>query len=383
MGTATRRRRLVDALRRDGALTDPRWIDTFRKVPRHPFLPRFFVPENGLWRAVAAGDDDWLDRIYTDRVLVTQLDDDPSAWQDARLRGPLPGTPTCSSSMPAIMAIMLEELLVETGNRVLEVGTGTGYNAALLCHLLGSTNVSTVDIDPSLVASAGAALAEHGFHPDCQVADGERGLPANAPYDRVLCTCSVSAIPPDWLAQTVPGGLVVTTLNRPIGAGLVRLTAGEGATGRGRVLARDGRFMPLRAHRLADPPAVLPAGNGAEQRTSLPISAVLNPSSRFEFFAGLALPQVAATYDPADPESTVLVHPDGSWVSHTAADGRYAVRQGGEQRLWDLVESAYQDWKALGEPSREHFGLTVTPESQEFWLDGHDHRWPLAVGPQV
>ncbi|AXB46613.1 ATP-grasp peptide maturase system methyltransferase [Amycolatopsis albispora] len=373
---------LAARLRRTGALTEPAWAEAFAAVPRELFVPRFFAATGGGWRAVAEGDDGWLDQVYADQVLVTQLDGDESAWERARADGPVPGTPTCSSSMPTIMAIMLEELRTGDRARVLEVGTGTGYNTALLCHRLGDANVSTVDIDPALVRTASAALAKAGHHPDCVTGDGARGLPDSAPFDRVLCTCAVSAIPPDWVAQTRPGGLIVTTLNRPIGAGLVRLVAEEGALAHGRVLTKDGRFMPLRAHRLDDPLDLLSRLRDAEpdetRRTSLPISAVLSPSSPLEFFASLELEGVLPAY-PGDAGVVYLVHPDGSWVRHAEQHGRLVVSQGGPRHLWDRAEQARVRWRRLGKPDRGRFGLTVDGDRQEFWLDAPDspHRWPL------
>ena len=379
---ARRRRRLVDTIRRAGAITDPAWADAFRQVPRHVFVPRFFLPDADGWAAMGHSDPGWLATVYSDRVLVTQLDDDPGMWHAARRTGPVRGVPTSSSSMPSIMAIMLEELFVAGGDRVLEVGTGTGYNAALLCHRLGSANVSTVDIDGRLVRKARARLATSGYRPACEAWDGARGYAPNAPYDRILCTCSVSSIPMAWLEQTAPGGLVVTTLHRPIGAGLVRIVVGHGAVGFGRVLPRDGRFMPLRAHRFADTQRLLAAisVNGSRPReTHLPIRAVLNPSSRFEFFAGLALPQVVPTFDADSPATTYLLHPDGSWARHESGDGSGLVTQGGPRPLWDLLEAAYADWRALGEPTRERFGVTVSPARQCFWLDEPDSErsWEL------
>ncbi|WP_370946237.1 methyltransferase domain-containing protein [Amycolatopsis sp. cg5] len=364
------RRKLVRRLREDGALTDPRWTAAFRTVPRHLFLPRFFVLQGETWDAMASDDPGWLTRCYADEVLVTQLDDDSSLWHKARESGPVPGVPTCSSSMPGIMAIMLEALQASYGDRVLEVGTGTGYNAALLSHVLGSASVSTMDVDEGLVSSASEHLTAAGYQPACARGDGWQGFPARAPFDRVLCTCAVSSIPPAWLEQTVPGGLIVTTLHRPLGAGLVRIVAGPGATGEGRVLARDGRFMPLRAHRGARPSLLLDAISepGVFSPTSLPLFAVTRPSSPFEFFAGLALPGVL-------PYADFLLHPDGSWARHHGD----TVEQAGPRRLWDEVLTAHAAWTDLGEPRRSRFGLTVTADTQDFWLDSPDspHHWPL------
>lgn len=375
--SARLRRRLVEVLLDEDVLHAPEWIDAFRTVPRHVFLPRFFAPAGGLWAAVDRGDPGWLETVYSRDVLITQLDDDPDRWELARRTGPVTGTPTSSSSMPSIMAIMLEELRVRDGQRVLEIGTGTGYNAALLSHRCGAGQVSTVDIDAGIVADARERLAVAGHHPACAVGDGALGFPAGTLFDRVLCTASVSSIPPAWLAQTKPGGLIVTTLNRPIGAGLVRLVAGEDGSGEGRVLARDGRFMPLRAHRLPDAsPLPRPSRDDWEQ-TRLPMSAVLQPRRQFEFFAGLALPGVRPIRDGAD-DGVSLVHPDGSWVHHRKRAGADEVAQGGPRALWELAEAAYVEWCELGKPDRDRFGVTVTGERQEFWLDAPTGRtWPL------
>jgi SAM-dependent methyltransferase len=269
---------------------------------------------------------------------------------------------------------------VRNGQRVLEIGTGTGYNAALLSHRCGAGQVSTVDIDPALVAQARERLAVAGYRPACAVGDGALGFPAGTLFDRVLCTASVSSIPPAWLAQTAPGGLIVTTLNRPIGAGLVRLVAGEDGTGKGHVLSRDGRFMPLRAHRLPDAdPLPMPSRDDWEQ-TRLAMSTVLQPRKQFEFFAGLALPGVRPVRDGTDDETptVALVHEDGSWVRHRKRGGADEVAQGGPRALWELAEAAYVEWCELGKPERDRFGVTVTGQRQEFWLDVPDGRtWPL------
>ncbi|SDN71764.1 methyltransferase domain-containing protein [Lentzea jiangxiensis] len=348
------RAELADQLLGDGVLHEPRWLKAFREVPRHEFLPRFYRRRpDGDWEAVTSEHPDWLGLVYSDRVWVTQFDGDDAVTG---------GTPTCSSSMPTIMAIMLEALDVRPGHRVLEVGTGTGYNAALLCHAVDSENVTTVDVDPNLSRRARERLHRNGFQPACETGDGALGHPGRAPFDRLLATCSVATVPPAWLEQTRPGGLVVTTLHRPIGAGLVRITSNGDGTGEGRVLGEDGRFMPLRAH--ARLPAL--AGTGAFDRrtTTLRFRTVADPSSPFEFFAGTALPGVAAGRDR-------LAHPDGSWVHHHGSH----VDQGGPRRLWDLAENAVAEWHDLGEPRRHDFGVAIAPDGQFLTLG--DLRWRL------
>ncbi|MFT7836241.1 methyltransferase domain-containing protein [Saccharothrix sp. BKS2] len=366
------RDRMVDSLTASGVLRDPRWEAAFREVPRHVFLPGFFVQRpDGAWSAVTADHPDHLALVYRNQVCVTQLNGDDRAWEQALAGRPAVGVPTSSSSMPAIMAIMLQALDVAGGSRVLEIGTGTGYNAALLSHVAGAGNITSIDVDPGVLARASAHLSATGHHPECVLGDGELGHPPGAPYDRVLGTCAVSRIPPAWLAQTAPGGLVVTTFNRAIGAGLVRLTVRDGVA-TGPVLVEDGRFMPLRAHHAAWANEALGNALDAEptsaRGTLLGAEVVLDPAHGFEFFAGLALPGVVVAGDPPR-----LAHRDGSWVRHLGS----SIAQGGPRRLWDDVEAAYARWRELGRPRRRHFTFTATPADQYFSLPRTPHTWRL------
>ncbi|ONI82769.1 protein-L-isoaspartate(D-aspartate) O-methyltransferase [Saccharothrix sp. ALI-22-I] len=369
---ANLRGQLVDSLLASDVLRDPRWVDAFRQVPRHVFLPGFFVQRpDGAWEPVTSAHPDHLALVYRNEVCVTQLNGDDRAWEQALATGAVTGVPTSSSSMPAIMAIMLEALAVTPGDQVLEIGTGTGYNAALLCHALGDSRVTSIDVDPGVLRRAASRLTAAGYHPTCVAGDGEQAYAPRAPYDRILGTCAVSRIPTAWLDQTAPGGLIVTTFNRPIGAGLVRLTVHDGQA-TGRVLLEDGRFMPLRAHRQSWADEALLNALTAEPDTSrttlLPSGAVVDPSSGFEFFAGLALAEVAIAADPIR-----LAHPDGSWVRHRGA----VVEQGGPRALWDEAEAAYRQWRSLGKPRRHQFTFTATPTSQYFALDNTPLTWPL------
>jgi len=103
------------------------------------------------------------------------------------------------------MAVMLEALDVTDGVRVLEVGTGTGYNAALLCHRLGDQHVVTVEVDPVLAEQAQQRLAEVGYRPIVHVGDGADGYPPGAPYDRVIVTCALTSLPWKLIEQTRQG----------------------------------------------------------------------------------------------------------------------------------------------------------------------------------
>ena len=153
-------------------------------VPRHLFLPE--------QRPEVA---------YHNDAIVTKRDET--------------GQPISSSSQPTIMAIMLDQLDLAPGQRVLEIGAGTGYNAALISHIVGpSGQVTSVDIDPELTERAREHLARAGFG-DVAVAcaEGAGGYPEGAPYDRVIATVGVSDLAPAWLEQAVPQARIVVPLD--------------------------------------------------------------------------------------------------------------------------------------------------------------------------
>jgi protein-L-isoaspartate O-methyltransferase len=179
---------LADRLTAAGALT-PDWRAAFTTVPRHQFVPEFF----NLDGVRTSGDNPaqcevWLEAVYSDQSLTTQLMRAP----DTELLWP-----TSSSTHPSLMAEMLALLEVEHGQRVLEIGTGTGYNAALLSYRLGAANITSIDIDPELVRVAGQRLATLGYQPHLSAGDGANGVASQAPFERIIATCGVPAIPPD------------------------------------------------------------------------------------------------------------------------------------------------------------------------------------------
>lgn len=117
------------------------------------------------------------------------------------------------------MTRMLETLDVRDSDRVLEIGTGAGYNAALLCHRLGDRQVYSVDVEPDLVDAARSRLAALGYHPTLVCADGGLGLPEHAPYDRIIATCSVPRVPWSWVGQTKLDGVILADLKVSVVAG--------------------------------------------------------------------------------------------------------------------------------------------------------------------
>ncbi len=177
------RRDLVAHLQANDCLASGPVAEAFRTVPRHLFLP--------------GGE---VDRAYRDEPIVTKTD--------------AAGRPISSSSQPAIMAIMLEQLAVSPGDRVLEIGAGTGYNAALLTHLVGPTgSVVTMDIDDDIADAARQSLAACGLSSVTVVhGDGALGWAPGAPYERIILTVGASDLAPAWVDQLAPGGRLVLPL---------------------------------------------------------------------------------------------------------------------------------------------------------------------------
>jgi protein-L-isoaspartate(D-aspartate) O-methyltransferase len=156
------------------------------------------------------------------------------------------GVATSSASAPGIVAAMLEQLDIRPGHRILEIGAGTGYNAALLACLAGPAGqVTTVELDPGIAAEAEKALAAAGYgHVTVVAGDGEYGHAPGAPYDRIIVTAGAWDLPSAWADQLAPGGILVVPFRM---RGLTRCITFEHSAGiwRSRSMHECG-FMPIR-----------------------------------------------------------------------------------------------------------------------------------------
>ncbi len=169
------------------------------------------------------------------------------------------GRAISSSSQPAIMAIMLEQLGLQPGQRVLEIGTGSGYNAALIAQIVGDGGqVTTIDIDEDLVVSARKRLAAAGFaRVEVLCADGALGHAEGAPYDRIILTVGAWDIAPAWLEQLSQEGRLVLPLSlRRVQKSVAFERRNEHLES---VSAEDCGFMRLRGA-FAGPERIIPLG---------------------------------------------------------------------------------------------------------------------------
>ncbi len=273
---------------------------------------------------------------------------------------------------------------------VLEIGTGTGYNAALLAHRLGAGHVFSVEVDHELVDLARDRLAHIGYRPTLVVTDGASGLPEHAPYDRIMATCSVSAIPRAWLDQTRIGGLILADLKLSVHAGNLVLLTRLTDRAEGRFERTWAGFMALRP---TVPATATPTVAGrrvtrdrAQARMRTTDVGQLHPWDNLVvwFLAQLTVPgEIGYGHTVNGAGDVFLTSADGSWceVSNHIGSATRQVWEAGPTPLWRALEDADQLWHDLGRPGWDRFGLTVTTERQWIWLDSpdSDHTWPLAA----
>lgn len=204
-----RRRALVASLERSGYVRDPSVRKAFLAVPREEFLS-------------------------------------PDLRADAYVDSPLPIGAGQTISAPSMIAIMLEEARLASGDSVLEAGTGSGYNAALLASIVGPRNVVSVERISELAAFGRDNLRRTGFGDvEVVVGDGTLGYPPRAPYECIMATAGAPRLPAPWKDQTKVGGRIVAPIGRSTFTQVLTIaTHGPG----GRWDVREGTpcaFVPL------------------------------------------------------------------------------------------------------------------------------------------
>ncbi|MEV4096483.1 methyltransferase domain-containing protein [Streptosporangium saharense] len=368
------RRELRDLLVETGALA-PDWEAAFEAVPRELFLPEVTWPDGGSAVFKADDPEGWRRWADANVPIATQ-------WDDGRHTGTDPGqVASSSSSAPGLVFWMFAELSVFDEAKVLEIGTGTGWCAALLSARLGEANVTSVEIDEAVAEAARGALTSAGWHPRLVVGDGLLGWPDGAPYDRILVTAGVRNVPRAWIEQTRPGGVIVMPWGTHYTgqSAVARLVVNDDGTASGR-FSWATRFMHVRSQRLEwpdhedclSPGEDWPDGT-RRSTTGVPVAEVVDESGyeAFDFVLGLLVPECARTYarSPQGVQTMWLYGlADRSWAA-VYFDENSRVYQGGPRGLWDEVEAAHRWWVERGRPGHEEFGLTVTADGrQEVWL---------------
>ncbi len=355
---------LVQAIKQEEQV-DQRILDAFLRTPRHEFVAEFYerMPDKKhvVWKQrkqTEIQEEAWLQLVYRDVALTTRLDAN--------------GFPGSSSSMPSIMAAMLQALQAKQGQRVLEIGTGTGYNAALLAYLVGDPHlVTTIDVDAELVKLAVPAITRCiGPGMTIIAGDGLQGVERNAPYDRIIATGSYPSVPRSWLVQLAPGGLLLMNLQRNLANVMLLLEKDEQGAIAGKILPLKASFMPLHD------------GSGAYYRCPVPhepiepmLQELSSPPSfqpanlshkEFAFFLQCHLPQARrSTYADfqylEDPSSRRLIQ-------------FYHGTVRGSQSLWQELQAIDKDYRMLGCPKRQDFSCEIAANHQ-YIIVYKDRRW--------
>lgn len=367
--------RLADALTAAGELTDQEWRRSMHAVPRHLFIPeRGYAlpsdyqqgpPARSIDRAADPGG--WWNAVYSNMSVITQRDDgtgDPASAE---------GSASSSNSAPGVVFDFLELLAPVRGERILDIGTGTGWTAALLADRVGSENVTSVEVDPRVAAQAAANIRTAGYTPTLIVGDGVAGWPPGTPYDAIHVTAGVSDIPFEWIRQLRPGGRTVLPWTSGTAGFKVLLRAdpdGDTAVG---TFHGGAAYMMLRSQR--------PVPTGKHHRdqaevttTRLDPAIVMDAEVGADLALSMNVPRLAMIrmFNAEGQKSCFLAeanHPQGSWATcDHSPTGEHTVTQYGHRRLWDEVEAAFLQWKRQGRPSPDDFRLVVTRDGQRICL---------------
>lgn len=355
----------------------------FGQVPRSWFIPHTIWiddPDGRGFTAVSKDNDPqrWEAAVAANAPVITQINLGGPHTQDGQ------NYPSSSSSQPSIVADMFAALDPQRGDAVLEIGTGTGWNAALLAHRVGPAGrVTTIEIDPGIAAGARTALDAAGYRLQVITGDGTVGYPPGAPYDRVISTASVREIVPRaWLEQLRPGGRLVTPWGTDYGNGaLLTLTVEGGGIATGR-FSGNLAFMRLRSHQRSlfgwDPSedTIAAVEVSTTDVRGKDLDMMLNPAKgRFAIGARLPAAALVTEWDKHGPGRHVVELDDLATHSFARLNADlgdpapFTVRQLGPRRLWDEAIDAYDWWYEHGKPGPDRLGLTITASTQTVWLD--------------
>ncbi|SBW17366.1 protein-L-isoaspartate(D-aspartate) O-methyltransferase [Candidatus Protofrankia californiensis] len=318
----------------------------------------------------------WDKLANSDEYVITQVDDGAGTY--GADRGIFP---TSSSSAPGVIHEMLNLLDLHSGMDVLEIGTGTGFNAALLAESVMPGYITTVEVDESVADHAREALLKAGVSATVVMGDGTCGYEDNAPYDRIICTASALSVPYAWIEQTRPGGRIVLPYTGSFDRGAFLCLIVDGYGGASGKFHGTASFMRLRGHRAGR--ALWQIWNTADAHTTTTEEYLREPFVEYDagFALGLLLPGWM-TAEREEDDGEILLMSDrvsNSWATVRPANNgsvTYEVHYDGPHRLWVELEAAYRWWTDAGRPDQTRFGTTVTPEGQTFWLDSPDRTLP-------
>ncbi|WP_432092200.1 methyltransferase domain-containing protein [Streptomyces sp. bgisy100] len=356
-----------------------RWRGPVATTPRHEFIPRWWErgPEGWELHDGQSDPEAWQRAAYRDASLVTRV----GQWHADRADpGDRPkGRPTSSATLPSLVVQMFQHARIDDDDHVLDVGTGSGYGAALAARRLGNEQVTSVDVDHYLVAAARERLAHAGLNPTVKALDATGDLPFDPDsFDRIVATVAVRKVPASWLTALCSGGRLVTTL-----AGTSLLVTAEkdpdgGATGR--VEWDRAGFMHARSHSDYPPGAenvrtIAKSSDGDEvcvgQYPVVDVANAWDLSSMLE----LTAPGIEHEYwEHGEERGAIMAHPDGSWVRATSVgDSWPTIHQGGPRRLWHLLDACRSHWLTHGELPVRGAQVFIKPDGTTIIARGDWH----------
>ncbi|MET7301429.1 methyltransferase domain-containing protein [Embleya sp. NPDC005575] len=354
------------------------WRDAVSRTPRHLLVPNWWEQDGFDWRLHRGVSDttSWIDTAYADRTLVTQVGELHADMAGDDVGPPSDRPPTSSTTLPSLVLRMFDVAEIEEGMKVLDLGTGSGYSAALLGHRLGDDRVLSVDVDEYLVDVARRRLATFGRVPRMVAVDATQTLPDDG-FDRAVAMFSTRTIPSTWLAAVRSGGVISTTL---AGTSLhVRVTVTDATHAQGRVVSDEARFMRARTgpedgsalHRVY---LSARTAEGDEVRAFDGDVPNLRDDRRLALLLELLHPTIDHRWIDLDDRSMVwLLHPSGSWARAEVPKfgGRPAVHSSGPLDLWGHLDRARQLTSAHGPIDPLSLAIEIDP-------DGRRITWPAA-----
>ena len=346
----------------------PEVRQAFLSVPRHLFVEGYYQQQGNRrkWAYIAAPT---REEIYQDEPLVTKIDKR--------------GYPLCSSSLPGVMAQQLEALQLHDHQRVLEIGTGTGYNAALMSELVKpSGQIVSLDIDESLVASASLHFSSANTLNviACQ-GNGTEGECTFAPYDRLLATCGVKSLPRPWIEQLKEEGLLIANVLLNLASIFVQLRKIGPAQLEGQLLAIDAVYMEMRGPEGITPFTAMDwAPYDALPRHEVKIAGSLTTLLQETAFAVLLQCQLPTlekhlrwNYEKQMPDTYLL---DQASKTAVRVEDTTLICYG-QQALAQLLEQSILLYGQLGHPGLEHYLIQMNGEQAFLRINDYSCQFPL------
>src|SRR6266487_630292 len=350
-----------------GRTLTPPVRSAFLQVPRPLFVQEYYEQRgNSLsWDLVQTTPE----KIYRDEALVTRIDER--------------GMPSSSTSQPSVMAAQLEALALEHGQRVLEIGVGTGYNAALLGKIVGDTGqVISIDIDEDLVERAKHHLTSADVHNVVALpGNGFLGEAEYAPYDRLLTTCSVRSIPRAWFDQLRKGGRLVGNWLTHLASLFVCVEKTAAAELDGGLLNLEAYYMEMRTKDLMPSKQKINWGQYETRtpaRMHLPNMKSLLDNSAYSLLLQCFLPELRKCYRIRSKddqmhlylltrEAAILVQDDGLLIF-------------GDEGMGHMIRQSYDLYHHLGQPCIREYRVTF--QERQVVIHVGDQRFQLPLPEQ-